>query len=243
MLSQIHHRQQWMTILGLSVAFTQFQCAAEVAAQSTTATLVRVEEDWVAMVGEPDSPTSSPQILNVIAPTNSQDGVFGLIQLNHRSEPAFLEGGQQVQGWVGTTHAGSVSGSKSAILYRTADNIRYTVAMEKVSQGIRFELLNGRSRTWGRFCTTPVGITVATTNNSLAGYTTENSVTSSSVGLGAHRLSALYITATRLTYSDGTVVTDGTDRFVHRYQLSIEDVPVEMYEQNPEEYEVDITEQ
>lgn len=227
----------------LIAAVVQCVSMSECPGQSESATLVRVEEDWIAMVGEPDAATSSPQILNVIAPSDNQEGIFGMIQLNHRSEPIFLEGGQQVQGWVGATPAGAASGTKTAILHRTFDNIRYTVAMEKVPQGIRFELLNGRSRTWGRFCTIPVTLTVPTSSNSIDNYNTDNSVASTTVALGAHRLTALYITATRMTYSDGTVITDGTDRFVHRYQMSVDDVPPEMYEQNPEDYEVDITEQ
>ena len=243
MSEQRLNRQKWFAIFAMTTVITQCTFISQSFGQAENATLVRVEEDWIALVGEPDSATSSPQILNVISPTSNLDGIFGMIQLNHRSEPSFQEGGQQVQGWVGTTCAGAASGTKTAILYRTSDSIRYTVAMAQVPQGIRFELLNGRSRTWGRFCSTPITLIVPATDNSIASYSADNSVSNTTVALGAHRLSALYITTTRKTYSDGTVITDGTDRFVHRYQLSVDDVPPETYEANPEEYEVDITEQ
>jgi hypothetical protein len=138
---------------------------------------------------------------------------------------------------------GAMSGTKTATLFRTSDSIRYTIAMSSVPQGISFELSRGRSRTWGRFCTIPVSVTVNTSENSINAYSPDNSIAATTVALGSHRLSALYITATRRIYSDGSIVTDGTDRFVHRYQNLIDDVPPEVYEQNPDDYEVDNTEQ
>ncbi len=216
-------------------------CAGISNAQS--ASLIRVEEDWVGLVGEPDTGISSPQILNVISPNANLNGAFGLVQLNHRGSPDFVAGGQQVQGWIGDTQTSYMSGTKTAQLYRISDNIRYTVAMEKVATGIRFETYGGRSRTWGRFNSTPISVTVQTTDNNLDGYSTAFSTSNTTVNLGAHRIATLYITATRLHYSDGNVVTDLTDRFTHSYQLAIEDVPVDTYEANPEDYEVDITEQ
>lgn len=220
---------------------TLVSCAS-VSAQSTERTLVRVEEDWVALVGEPDSATSSPQILNFISPLQSTEGIFGLVQVNHRGSPDFEGGGIQVQGWVGPSLAGASNSQKTAVLNRNSDSLRYTVAMQKVSTGIRFELLNGRSRTWGRFAQIPVSVTVAAENPTLDFYSPEFSLENTNVNLGAHRVQLLYITATRRRYDDGDVVTDTTDRILHRYQLSIVDVPTAEYEANPEDYTVDITE-
>lgn len=225
------------------VVLASLVSSGRVAAQTTTPELVHVEEDWVSLVGEPDSATSSPQILNVISPGQDQDGLFALVQINHRGAPDFVAGGQQLQAWIGPSLVGYGSGTKTAILNRNSDSVRYTISMEKVSNGIRFQLKNGRSRTWGRFATTPISVTVATPQNSLSAYSPDFSTSNTTVNLGAHRIAALYITATRMTYSDGQSVTDTTDRFTHRYQLSIEDVPVDIYEANPDEYEVDITEQ
>ena len=112
------------------------------AAQSTGSTRVRVEEDWVALIGEPDPATSSPQIMNFISPIQSTEGIFGLVQVNHRGAPEFLDGGLQVQGWIGSWMSGSQNAGVLSKLSRNSDNLRYTVAMEKVSNGIRFQAID-----------------------------------------------------------------------------------------------------
>ena len=212
------------------------------AAQSTGRTLVRVEEDWVAMIGEPDPAISSPQIMNFISPIQSMDGIFGLVQVNHRGAPEFQAGGVQVQGWVGSWMSGSLDANRYSKLSRSADSLRYTVAMEKVSNGIKFQLLNGRSRTWGKFAQTPVSVLVLADEPSLEEYSPEFSVANTNVNLGAHRVDLLYLTTTRFMYSDDATVTDNTDRVIHRYHLNVEDIPVSAYEANPDEYNVEITE-
>ena len=114
--------------------------------------------------------------------------------------------------------------------------------MEKVSNGIKFQLLNGRSRTWGRFAQTPVSVVVNVEEPSLEEYSPEFSVANTNVNLSAHRVELLYLTATRFRYSDDETVTDNTDRVLHRYQLNVDDVPLAEYELNPDDYNTDITE-
>ena len=210
--------------------------------QTPESTLVRVEEDWVALISGPDTSTSSPQIMNFISPLKSTEGIFGLVQVNHRGAPDFSSGGLQVQGWIGTSLVGYLDETHTASLNRSSDNVRYTVAMEKTATGIRFQLLNGRSRTWGRFAKTPVSVTVAVDEPSLQEYSPDFSLANTNVNLGAHRVDLLYMTATRLTYSDGKTLTDTTDRIIHRYQLSVGDVLLTDYEANSDDYNIDITE-
>lgn len=210
--------------------------------QTSEKTLVRVEEDWVALISGPDTATSSPQILNFISPLQTTDGIFGLVQVNHRGTPDFNSGGLQVQGWIGNTLVGYGEDSRTSTLNRSSDNLRYTVAMEKTATGIRFQLLNGRSRTWGRFATTPVPVHVTVDEPSLKEYSPDFSVANTNVNLGAHRVDLLYMNAVRFQYSDGQTVTDATDRVIHRYQLNVGDVSLTDYEANPEDYNIDITE-
>ena len=210
--------------------------------QSPGRTIVRVEEDWIALIAGPDSTISSPQIMNFISPIQSTEGIFGLVQLNHRGAPEFRNGGLQVQGWTGESLSGYVEDYQDAVLSRSSDSVRYTVAMEKTATGIRFQVLNGRSRTWGRFAQTPLSVTVAADEPSLEDYSPEFSVANTNVNLGAHRVDLLYLTEMRKLYSDGETVKDTTDRVIHRYQLNVEDVSLTAYEANPEEYNIDITE-
>ena len=229
--------------LSCTLCLTLFLALADCAkAQTPGRTLVRVEEDWVALIGEPDMATSSPQIMNFISPIQSTEGIFGLVQVNHRGAPEFHDGGLQVQGWVGSWMSGSLDANKYTKLNRSADNLRYTVAMEKVSNGIKFQLLNGRSRTWGRFAQTPVSVVVTVDEPSLEDYSPEYSVANTNVNLGAHRVELLYLTATRFKYSDDSTVTDNTDRVIHRYQLNVDDVALTEYQLNPDDYNAEITE-
>ena len=236
----VHCRTRPLACTACLVLFLTLTDSAD--AQSTGRTIVRVEEDWVALIAEPDAEISSPQIMNFISPIQATSGIFGLVQVNHRGAPEFQAGGLQVQGWVGSSMSGSADANKTSKLDRSSDNLRYTVAMEKVNNGITFQLLNGRSRKWGRFAQTPVSVTVEVNEPSLEEYAPEFSVANTNVNVGAHRVNLLYLTATRFKYSDGATVTDNTDRVIHRYQLTVEDVSLVEYEQNPDDYNVEITE-
>ena len=210
--------------------------------QTPGRTVVRVEEDWIALIAGPDSSISSPQIINFISPIQSTEGVFGLVQLNHRGAPDFRSGGLQIQAWMGESISGYVEDYRDAVLSRSSDNLRYTVAMEKTATGIKFQVLNGRSRTWGLFAQTPLTVTLSVNEPSLEDYSPEFSVANTNVNLGAHRVDLLYLTTMRKSYSDGETVTDTTDRVIHRYQLNVQDVPLATYEENPDDYNTGITE-
>lgn len=228
-----------LLVLGLVVFLS---AADSVFSQSPGSTVVRVEEDWVALISGPESSTSSPQIMNFISPIQSTEGVFGLVQLNHRGAPDFRNGGLQIQGWTGESLVGYMEDTRDAVLNRSSDNLRYTVAMEKTATGIKFQVLNGRSRTWGRFAQTPLTVTMTVNEPSLENYSPEFSVANTNVNHGAHRVELLYLDTSRRQYSDGVIITDTTDRVIHRYQTRVEDVPIAAYEVNPEDYNVGITE-
>lgn len=222
--------------VGLSLTTTM------IIAEEPERRLIRVEEDWVALIAQPDPSTSSPQILNVISPTQSTSGIFGLIQVNHRDQPSFYEGGLQVQARRNSEFIAAAQARRNSVLSRSNDSLKYTVAMQLTETGIRFELLNGSSRTWGRFAETPVTVSVAASDLTLEDYSPEFSAENSCVNLGAHRIELLYLNTTRRTFDDGKVVTDTSNRVLHRYQLKVEDVSLSAYEQNPEDYTMEITE-
>ena len=234
-------RVLWVLTAGLAAVLAGvFSGTAE--GSDNDLTLVKVEEDWVALVSQPEHGICSPQITNVISPGQSLTGVFGILQVNHRNATNFLEGGLQIQGWVNESLISHSNVSRTAKLTRNSDNIRYTVTMEAVSDGVRFGVTNGRSRTWGRFAASPVTVTVPSDNVSLETYSPDVSLANTQVNHGAHRVDIIYITNIRRTFSDGTTQTDATDRVLHRYQLNVEDVPVGTYEANPDDYNIDITE-
>jgi len=204
--------------------------------------IVRIEEDWVALIRTPDTATSAPQILNVISPQESMNGAFGMVELNHASFPGFQEGGLQVQGWLGETMAGVAYSSESRKLHHSYDRLEYTVAMTRSEQSLTFELLNGRSRTWGKFATGGIQTQIAVSDASLENYNPAFSVANTNVNVGAHRVDVLYQRETRYFLSDGTTITDNTMRVIHRYNELVQYVSIEDYDANEEYYNIAITE-
>ena len=76
------------TLIRLCCGFIVATASVASAGELTTATgtidqsaILRIEEDWIAYVSNPDAATAAPQIVNVISPTQSTDGVFGMIRL------------------------------------------------------------------------------------------------------------------------------------------------------------------
>lgn len=232
------------TCLQLSAIITILTCdnTLTFGLSDPATTLIRIEEDWVALVDEPDVNISSPQICNIISPTRSLNGPVGQIQINHRGYPSFEEGGLQVQGLVGGETVSAMSSGRTAVLARSSDNLRYTVTLELAEEGYVFGIRNVRSRTWGSFASRGIRTSVHCDDTTLDAYSPDVSIENSVVNLGAHRIKIHYITAIRRTYQDGHTETDETDRISHRYQLNVEDVPLDLYEAHPEDYNTDITE-
>jgi hypothetical protein len=204
--------------------------------------ITRVEEDWVALIRLPDDITSAPQILNVISPDRSLSGAFGMVELNHASFPDFQEGGLQLQSWQGETMSGVAYSSETRKLFHDYDRLEYTVAMETDGTTLTFELINGRSRTWGWFARSGINTQVPLPGATLANYDPTFSVEKTNVNVGAHRVDVLYLRQVRYHYDDGSTTTDDTMRVIHRFRDLVEDVSLADYDANPDYYNIDITE-
>ncbi|MEZ6062497.1 MAG: hypothetical protein R3C19_19300 [Planctomycetaceae bacterium] len=205
-------------------------------------TIVRIEEDWVAYIRNPDAAVTAPQIVNVISPAATTDAAFGIIELNHASQPDFQSGGFQVQSWVGSTRNEFVFSSFNAPLMHAYDKLTYTVSMEIADGQIAFGLKDGRSRTWGRFAQTAVRARCPAEGVTLADYDPQFSVDNTSINVGAHRVEVLYQTETRYYSASGLESTDTTDRVIHRFRELVQYVSLEEYEQNADNYNIEITE-
>ncbi len=204
--------------------------------------IVRVEEDWVAYIRSPDTNLTAPQIVNVIAPAPTTEGAFGMVELNHASQPDFHSGGFQVQSWVGETRNEFVFSENLTSLRNEYDRLTYTVAIELTGDLIAFELKDGRSRTWGGFATNGVRAVCPAGDITLAKYDPQFSVDSTSVNVGAHRVEVLFQRETRYYSVNGLERTDTTPRVLHRFQELIQYVSLEEYVQNAQAYNIEITE-
>ena len=204
--------------------------------------VTRVEEDWIAFIEQPDGDVSAPQITNIISPTVSADEIFGLIQLNHRSDPTFRAGGIQLQSWIGEVRNDYLDGDVSGTLSVHKDKLQYTVVMETGDSKLRFSLTSGKSRTWGRFPKSDFSVIAPMQNPSLAEYDPQVSVDNTSINVGAHRV--VLMAQYRVRYYSGNqlVKTDDTVRYLHRYNSLVEFVSLEEYEKNEEYFNIEITE-
>ena len=117
-------------------------------------TITAVEEDWVVYIRNPDPAVTAPQIVNVISPVADMNSVFGIIELNHASQPSFHAGGGQVQAWNNDQSIDVKWTADDGALWRSYDKLEYTVRMEIKDGKVYFTLKNGRSKTWGKFATT-----------------------------------------------------------------------------------------
>ncbi len=204
--------------------------------------VVRVEEDWVALIRSPDSGNTTPQIVNVISPGGAHSDLTGIVELNHSSQPSFQAGGYQIQAWNGSSLQAAERGSEYRSLYQSMDRVEYTITMEKTDHGLSFGIVNGKSKSWGRFAHHGDCVTPGADNVSLEQYRPEDSVASTNVNVGAHRVEILYLKAARRHFSNGDVESDDTMRVIHRFQELVEVVSLSDYDRDADFYNIEIDE-
>ena len=204
--------------------------------------IIRVEEDWIVYVTNPDSLTGAPQIANVIAPRSSTDGTFGIVELNHGSQPNFSSGGVQVQSWSGEQPVSTAPADETGVLAIAYDKLVYTVAMELSGDEIRFTLKDGKSRTWGHFARQGVSAAAPKNDLTLQDYDPQFSVDNTSINVGAHRVDLMYQKETRYYSAAGLERRDTTPRVLHRFREVVQFVSLEEYEQNQDYFNIEITE-
>ncbi len=191
--------------------------------------LVRVEEDWMALITETDWESSSPQIINAMSPSGSLSGGYGMIEMNHTTAPSFQPGGIQLQARrddVLTAHSTYGSGVSLGCDY---DRLEYTVSLSVGGDGLVLGLSNVRSKTWGSLNLEGMQLAIPQSGNSLEQYSPEVSAASAGVNVGAQRVAVLCQKETRYIYSDGDVVVDPTLRLAERYRDATEPIVLTDY--------------
>jgi hypothetical protein len=225
-----------------AVAALLMAVCTSVQAQTST-DIIRVEEDWVALIRNPDAVSGAPQIVNAMSPDGSMDSSYGLFEINHTSSPEFAKGGFQVQSWHNRTLLSRRNSSKQNVLSNDYDRLEYTTVMELSDGQLKYQMINGKSRTWGIFGQS--GDLYASSPSSLtafSSYNRQDSVDNSSVNVGAHRVEALYQRRVRLYSAEGLVSDSDDIRVIHRYEKIVTDELMLLWETNPSYFNVAITE-
>jgi len=175
----------------------------------------RIEEDWELIVGEPDPDSHAPQLLNVISPTGDHAGKYGILELNHSTQPEYFEGGLQMQLWSGDECRETATTSDASLLATTGETIRYTLSMSISYGQLRFRVKNGTSSTWGSFGGTTLLVSSAATVPNLSGYSPALSAGKSRVAFAGHRVEKFALKQVRYYIDNQVVKVDEAVRQVH----------------------------
>ena len=215
MSQSINRSYLWMFRWLLAAAI--IATCANVSIAQSEAQVVKVEEDWEMVVGEPDDVHASPQVLCVFSPTADAESLHASLELNHHTVPEFEAGGMQFEVWEGKTALREKKFPIQHVLSTPGEVISWTQCMELQGSNLLFEIKDGTSSTWGAFggqgYLKPYPVHAKMSN--LNGYSPEVSVNSSGISHGANRVQSLVLKEVRLTLSTGEVLVDDTPRVIH----------------------------
>lgn len=185
--------------------------------------IIRVEEDWEIKIGEPLPDEDLPQIVTVFGPTDANFGTHTVFELNHGTQPDFIEGGMQLQVWWSNYLVGHKAQFAPNELSQAGEIIRYRTVTRLSDHTLTMEIVNGTSATWGPFGNENLlQLKMITLREHLNPYDPENSLVHSRVTFGANRVHRFVRTGIRFYSSEGLYVESTTKRYVHRLSVDVE---------------------
>lgn len=110
-----------------------------------------VQEDWVLVIQATSPEETAPQIANVISPVGNIDAEYGVLELNHTTQPDYQDGGIQLQRWNGSFLCDYRPSTSNNRLQTANETISYTMTMKVANGNLNFGVQNGQSQTWGTF--------------------------------------------------------------------------------------------
>jgi hypothetical protein len=167
-------------------------------------TIVRVEEDWLLIVGDPSLNLASPQVSSQMAPS------MGALQfcnfhLNSCDIPTFTQGGMQLQVWEGTTNLAVTTSADRTTMNTPNELVQWTQYLEVNGNELRFGIgsihpssVGASSITWGNFGGGSLYVIVPGALPDLENYDIEYSKLHSGVTFGANRVTYLILLGARI---------------------------------------------
>ena len=113
---------------GLATSALLLVWSANGARSQVAPSVVRVEEDWMLVLNEPNGVVDSPQYHTVMSPFSDFEESYAQVLWNYRETPEFRRGGVQMQGYYGETLTASRS-LEFAQLNTYAETIRWTQSL------------------------------------------------------------------------------------------------------------------
>ena len=180
--------------------------------------VVRIEEDWKIVVNDPSPATDSPQITVVFGPADPESKTHAVFEVNHSTQPSYLEGGMQLQCWWGEDLVEYRNQHHPSELYVSNETIAFTTATAVGNNKITMEVINGSSASFGTFGgEVYLRTTVSLSRANLDGFDPEFSLKHSRCGWGKNRVGSLARTAIRYYDKNGELASeDKTERVIHK---------------------------
>jgi hypothetical protein len=204
-----------------AISWTQFALFAALLAGTTggasaaPSDVVRVEEDWELVIGEPDSNSCGPQIACSMSPFANIGDTYFTTEINHRSVPWWAPGGISIHQWSGEWRVRSFDRADRAVMSTSDEVVRWTQLLEVGGGKLTFQVKDGTSTTWGPFgYSGMVKLETGWGVNNINSYSPDVSVANSGVAYASNRVKALRLKQVRATLANGTTVTDTTLRTV-----------------------------
>ncbi len=169
--------------------------------------IVRVEEDWQLVLNEPEVDLDAPQFHTTMSPYGGVDRDYAQVRWNYREQPDFEAGGLQVELWRGAD-ALVRHGVGDQSLSHDAETITWTQRLDAHDGWLRFQVLNGRSVSWGNFGGDGMAVSAPSNVPNLNAYSASASRFNSAITFGANRVNLLRIVEVRRYSAVGLVSTE-----------------------------------
>jgi hypothetical protein len=171
------------------VLFAASQCMA-------TGPYVRIEQDWELDLGTPDPAQPTPQVAVQIDPYPNSS-TSAVLLLNYQDTPNFQSGGMQLQLWNQNVSLGTSTIAGGQTLGTSGEKITWTQYLRVSGNQLNFGISGGQFPTWGQPASDQSAVSTTTDLTSFSGYSTNDSVSKSTILLGSSAVGCLKITAVR----------------------------------------------
>jgi hypothetical protein len=202
----------WKRSVSSCMVFGLLLAATAVQAQG----LVRVEEDWELIVGEPDANSCGPQVACTMSPFGDINSTHFTLEINHRSLPYWSPGGITLHHWTAESRQQSLERQDRSVMQNNSETVTWTQILDVDDGVLTFQIKDGTSSTWGPFGYNNLKLQTWWNPDHINGYSPDVSVARSGVAYAGNRVQSLKILRVRAKLSSGETVTDNTVRVVHQ---------------------------
>lgn len=161
-----------------------------------------VEEDWQLIIATPSAASGAPQAGTYMNPAGVSSTHFVFFELNYRDQPSFQGGGLEVVAWGDSSHPDDYASQNSALCQTNNEIITWTQRMVLPGTGGNYQIVGGKSITWGNFGDgSNLAVSFPTSTTSFSGYSPAISLADSGVSFAGNIVTSM--TFIQVRYCEG----------------------------------------